>query len=374
VTAGQETSGIDIKYRDEPGYRVSGTVSGIPGSSGPIYSGTGVSLTNVKTGFVEANTSVSANEPNKSFIFYGVPDGEYDVMALRIGGREDGLASSPLRIKVKGSDVTGLGLTLAPLGKITGQVTLDPIPEGLKNPQTRPPDPPLQDTVVITRREGPQPNFSSIFAAPLDDKGKFVLSNLPSGIHRFELGLPSQDWYVREMMLAKPEKPVERSRGRAASQAAGQDLAARGVTIKAGEHVDGLVITIGRGAAYVAGTLAPETDGAKLPPHARICLVPVEPERAADVLSYRQTIIAGDGTFVIANIAPGKYRAVALPGPADDSPEARANQIAWDPVARKQLRQRAESEDVELDLAPRKKVKDFVMKYKPTADAARAGF
>jgi hypothetical protein len=338
-----------------------------------MFMGTGVSLTNLKTGFVEAYTSVSASEPNKSFIFYGVPDGEYDVVALRIGGREDGLASSPLRIKVKGSDVTGLALALAPLGKITGQITLDPIPEALKS-QTRPPDPPLQDTVVIARREGkPEPNFSSTLAAPLDDKGKFVLSNLAAGIHRFELGLPSQDWYVREMVSAKPEKPGERPRGRAAAPPAGQDIAARGVTIKAGDHVDGLVITIGRGAAYVAGTLAPETDGAKLPPHARICLVPIEPERAADVLSYRQTVVAGDGTFVFANVAPGKYRAVAVPPPADDSLEARASQMAWDAAARKQLRQRAESDGVDLDLAPRKKIKDFVLKYKPAADPARAG-
>jgi hypothetical protein len=146
------------------------------------------------------------------------------------------------------------------------------------------------------------------------------------------------------------------------------------VSIKAGEHLDGIVITIGRGAAYVAGTLAPQAEGTKLPPHARVCLVPVEPERAADVLAYRQTIIAGDATFVIANVAPGKYRIVAVPGPADDSPEARANQIAWDPAARKQLRLRAESAGVELELAPRKKVKDLALKYIPSVDTARTGF
>jgi hypothetical protein len=335
-----------------------------------MYWGTSVSLASVKTGFIEANTAVSSNDSNKSFIFYGVPDGEYDLMAAR-GGRDEQFASPFRRIVVKGSDVTGLELALAPLGKMSGQVNIDPIPEGQKNLQTRAPDPPLSDTLVVVRRDGKRdPHFPSPLAVSLDDKGKFVFANLTAGIHRFELGLPSLDWYVREMVSAKPQVPGEKPRGRAASQPAGQDIAARGVTVKAGDHVDGLVFTIGRGAAYVAGSLAPETDGAKLPTHARVCLVPVEPERAADVLSYRQTVAAGDGTFVFANVAPGKYRAVAVPAPADDSPEARASQIAWDPAARKQLRQRAESDGVELDLAPRKKVKDFVLKYKPAAVGA----
>jgi len=375
VTAGQETSGIDIRYRDDPGYRVSGTVSGIPaaGSSGIMYWGTSVSLTSVKTGFIEANTSVSSNDSNKSFIFYGVPDGEYDLMATR-GGRDEQLASPARRIVVKGSDVTGLELALAPLGKISGQVNLDPIPEGQRNVQTRAPDPPLSDTLVMVRREGKRdPHFPSNRAVALDDKGTFVVGNLTIGTHRFDLGLPSEDWYVREMTSSKPDKLAEKPRGRAAAPAAGQDIAARGVPLKAGERVEGLVITIGRGAAYVAGTLAPEADGAKLPPHARVCLVPVEPERAGDVLAYKQSIIATDGTFVIANVPPGKYRAVAVPGPADDSPEARATQIAWDPAARRQLRLRAESDGVGLDLAPRKKVKDLALKYRPAGDGARIG-
>src|SRR5262249_16497265 len=132
VRDGQETAGMDIKYRDEPGYRVSGTVAGIPGSPGPGYAGTGISLTNVKSGSIESYTSVQNYDANKGFIFYGVPDGVYDLTASRTGGREDGLGSSPQRITVKGSDVTGVQLSLAPLGKITGQLVLDPVPEGTK--------------------------------------------------------------------------------------------------------------------------------------------------------------------------------------------------------------------------------------------------
>src|SRR5262249_14383542 len=204
-----------------------------------------------------------------------------------------------------------------------------------------------------------------------DDQSKFMMGNLAAATYRFEIGLPSDDWYVREMAMAKSDKPVDRTRSRVAAPSTGPDIAARGLAIKPGEHADGLSITIGRGAAHVAGSLIPVGEGSILPPHMRICLVPVEAERAADVLSYKQTIIQGDGKFVIANIPPGKYRAVAVPGPADDSPEARATQLAWDPVARKQLRQRAESEGVELELALRKRVKDFVLKVAPQPAGAR---
>ena len=39
----------------------------------------------------------------------------------------------------------------------------------------------------------------------------------------------------------------------------------------------------------------PAADGATLPPRARLCLVPVEPERTGDVLYYSQVVVAADG-------------------------------------------------------------------------------
>jgi hypothetical protein len=176
------------------------------------------------------------------------------------------------------------------------------------------------------------------------------------------------------MSSGKPDKAAEKGRGRAPVVPNGSDIAARGLAIKSGDHLDTLSITIGRGAAYLAGSVTPAIDGATLPARTALCLVPAEPERAADVLYYRQVVVGVDGKFAIANIAPGKYRAVAVPGPSDDSPEVRSKQIAWDAVARKQLRQRAESDGVELELAPHKRIKDFALKYKQPAEGARTGF
>jgi len=366
VTDGQETQDIDIRYRDEPGHRVSGIVSGIPGSVGLSYVGTGISLTNAKTGLVEATSYVQGNDPKGAFIFNGIPDGVYDLTATRTGAREDGLASSPHRITVKGADVTGLQLALGPLGKISGQLVLDPVPEGIRKEAAQTPDSSIAEILVTARREGkPDPRMPSSIPTTPDEKGLFVFGNLSLATDRLDVNLPSEDWYLRQMSSGKIDKAAERARPRQAATSSGSDIAARGVAINAGDHVAGLSIVVGRGAAYLAGAVTPVGEGSTLPAHIRLCLVPAEPERNADVLYYRQTIIGGDGKFVIANVAPGKYRAVAVPGPADDSPEGRATQIAWDGVARKQLLQRAESDGIDLELAPRKRVKDFSLKFKP---------
>jgi hypothetical protein len=45
---------------------------------------------------------------NNGFAIYGVMDGEYEVVARRGGfANEDGFASAPRRVTVKGADVAG---------------------------------------------------------------------------------------------------------------------------------------------------------------------------------------------------------------------------------------------------------------------------
>jgi len=192
-----------------------------------------------------------------------------------------------------------------------------------------------------------------------------VLKDLVSDTYRFELDLPSEDWYVREISSSKTAKPAQRPAGRTGTASNGSDIAARGLTVKGAEHIDAVSIAIGRGAGFVGGAVTSGTESAPMPARLGVCLVPVEAERATDALYYRQALIAADGKFAFANVAPGKYRIVVVPGPADDSPESRRAQIAWDPGARKQLRQRADSDGLELELPPRARIKDFVLHYKP---------
>jgi protocatechuate 3,4-dioxygenase beta subunit len=130
--AGEEVSGIDIRHRGERGHVVSGKIVGQPVVE-PVQTATGMAVENVgvllihaASGAVVGNAPVMLHEERRGFSFYGVADGEYEVVAARRFAGRDGAASSPRRVTVKGGDVTGLELTLAPLGSVAGRVVLEP--------------------------------------------------------------------------------------------------------------------------------------------------------------------------------------------------------------------------------------------------------
>src|SRR5262249_46949575 len=123
VRSAEETSGIDIRYRGEPGHAVSGTISGT--FDNKSNSGVSVMLYRAKADSPEATTFVSNNATSRSFAIYGLADGEYELMAQRLGGGGDGVASAPRRVSVKAADLTGIDLALSPLGRISGRVVLE---------------------------------------------------------------------------------------------------------------------------------------------------------------------------------------------------------------------------------------------------------
>src|SRR6185503_21012980 len=103
VKAGQETSGVDIRYRAEPGHSISGTVMGQPSANAFAN----VALSQVVHG-VSQLVSVSYQLQNsKGFAFYGMPDGEYDLAAQVSVPQGDAQASEPLHVTVRGRDVSG---------------------------------------------------------------------------------------------------------------------------------------------------------------------------------------------------------------------------------------------------------------------------
>src|SRR5215510_518220 len=79
VAAGGETTGIDIRYRENRGYSISGTVTG---SGGSTPQGTTVLLMRASSGIVEATSmAIAAGDRNK-FVFDSLLDGEYVVTAM----------------------------------------------------------------------------------------------------------------------------------------------------------------------------------------------------------------------------------------------------------------------------------------------------
>ena len=134
-----------------------------------------------------------------AFVFYGLPDGEYELVAQQFSQTRDVRASEPKRIKVQGADITGVNLTVAPLPAITGRVILDSSSPAdcVKRRATA-----FQETVVSVRRQkrpakSGAPEEALADAVPLssleqiaedvpDAKGDFILRNLRAGIYRVE--------------------------------------------------------------------------------------------------------------------------------------------------------------------------------------------
>jgi protocatechuate 3,4-dioxygenase beta subunit len=385
VQAGQETSGIDIRYRGEAGHAVSGTISGAPPATDPA-SGSGI---------VVALKHVSASTPEQfisylpdgsAFVFDGVADGDYDLLARRDGLRDDfAAASPPRRVSVRGRDVTGVTLALAPLGSLSGQLLFDPAATPEDKSACQPARAPRAgESIVIARRDDADNAADQSFAffpgthstAP-GDTGEFQLRGLKAGRYQMLVRLPAADFYVRAITHgnapAKSATPAPGAPVRSAKPAQAASVPARsGFSVQAGERLSGLKINVAAGASGLRGRVAAAAaaatndtgdtgaSSARLPP-SRVHLVPAEREQADDALRYAESSVADDGTFNFANLAPGRYWVLARPDPAADSPDNFPRPLAWDTDLRARLRREAETANALVVLAPCQRIADFVL-------------
>jgi hypothetical protein len=393
VRSGQETLGIDIRYRGERGHTISGTIGGSVESADPFGSGISLSLLHAPTGANISNAFVTPRDPSRGFSFDGVPDGDYDLVARKT--ERDGFAhaSEPQRISVRGSDVTGLKITLAPMAAVSGSLILTPLDAAQRASeqcaaQTRQPLLP-QETLVAARRDEREatPNASRARimradAAP-DAQGAFTIRNLDAGRFRLEARALGEDWYLLNVQMPAPaaaRTPAPRpTTSRVPQRAAGSGAAANTAasaapplrepfTLTAGQRLSGLRITLAEGASSLRGRVvaaASETEGGEstLPPRLRVHLVPVDAPASDDPLRFAETFVNTDGTFTLTHLAPGRYRVLARAS-EHDAPEGFARPLAWDTDARTRLRREAETSGLAIDLQPCQRVQEFTLRYK----------
>jgi len=86
----------------------------------------------------------------------------------------------------------------------------------------------------------------------------------------------------------------------------GANIARNGIALKSGEKVSGITIAIAEGGASLRGRVTTQSDQT-LPANLRLYLVPGERENADNPLRFFEASVAGDGTFAVGNLAPGKY-------------------------------------------------------------------
>ncbi len=298
VRSNQEAT-ADIRYRSEPGHAVSGKISGVPLSFNPI-----VRLTDIDSRVVV--TTMVVTSLDRTFQLNGISDGEYEIAAGIGGGPStEALTSTPRRISVRGVDVTGLDLALATMAAIDSRVNIETDPK-LNCGRRR--ETALRETMITLRRARPEEKSGGAKVNPVDmpassasyfentpnEKGEVRFRSLLPGTYRFEVRPPAAGWYLKDLSLGRPEPNIARN----------------GITIKQGERISGVTITISEGGAGLRGRVT-TAENQTLPPNLRLYLVPAERDSSDSPLRFFEAAVANDGTFAVGNIAPGRYWLVA---------------------------------------------------------------
>jgi len=372
VRSGDETTGIDIKYFGTEGHRISGFVLGTINAGPSAANGAiAIILSPAGTQSVLSMAIASPLDQRRAFGFNGVADGEYDLFAaFQAGQQNDASLVATKRVTVRGGDVTGVELNLAQLASIAGTIILDPIKPEDKCDQR---GSQLIETVFAARRDDPRKSGSQIMTTmlaglggTLNAKGEFIARNLYAGRYRFEIKLPTEDWYVRVINLPTAVAVTNQQPSQAAPPSAAskpnQRYPGQGtVTIKSGQQVNGVSIIVGQDAASLRGRVTVTPEGTAFPADLHVHLVPADPEQANNVLRYSETMIMSDGSFAFSNIAPGRYFIVSRVEPGAETLGTSPRSSAWDPTARAKLRQEAEAAKVVIDLKPCQRLRDYAL-------------
>ena len=355
TVASGEDSNVDIRYRGEPGYTISGKVK--------VVSTNGASITLAPAGGSFMPGSGAFQMPgNRGFAFNGIGDGDYDLVAQEVTtGQTSAIPqmafSEARRVTVKGASVTGIELIPKPLASVSGRVLVEPS----KAPECQGKRPLLlTETLVQFRRhekdikkdESLMPRIMGTSASP-DTTGAFLLRNLLPGRYQFEPRFYARYWYLRS--ITSKNAPANMAQKPVAAPT--MDAAANWMVVKSGEQLTNLTITLAEGAASLRGRLA----SAEPPGGLSLYLVPAEADKAQDVLRFFVTEITADGTFALSNLPPGRYLVLAHAAGPETATLAKLR-LPESATARTKLRRTAETQKSEIDLKPCQNLTDYQIK------------
>lgn len=361
VRSGDETSGIDIKYRGTEGHSLSGVITGVVGE-GAAAGAVSILLSHAGTTSILSMAIASAVEQRRVFSFNGIADGEYDLFAGFQSRSNDNPLVGTKRVTVRNADVTGIELKLATPASIAGTIALDPIkPQDKCDKRASE----LTEMVITTPRDEPRKTGGQVmtslfggFGTTLNAKGEFMARNLEAGKYRLGITLPTEAWYVRAI---NPPAAVRGPQLGATSARTG-DAWLGVVKLKSGERVSPVSIMVGQDAAGLRGRVAVTPESA-IPAGLRVHLIPTERDRVDNILRYSETLVSSDGSFTFTNLAPGSYFVVARVEPETQS--ALPRPLAWDPTARIKLRREAEAANNVVELKSCQRVVDYALALKP---------
>jgi hypothetical protein len=318
-------------------------------------------MTPISSGRSQWSNSTYQPPGSKGFSFYGVADGDYDLMAQIYFPSGEIAISDARRVKVTGSDITGVELTVKPLGSIAGHLALENSTASECKGKRRP----LLGETLITpwhnekNTSKDQPQFPWSYGGPTlpDKQGDFTLRNLTPGQYRFHTRPFAKYWYLQSILLRASAAPTAKTANRPV------DAARNWITVNSGTRVSGLLITLAEGAASVKGRIK-LAEGQKMPPKLFVYMVPVEPEKAEDVLRFFASPVEADGNFALNNLPPGRYWALAKAAAENESALLVKLRLPDEAASRTKLRQEAQLGKAETEFKPCQNVTDFQLQLK----------
>ncbi len=352
VQNGTDTTGIDIRYRNERGFTVSGVIKNPTGAEVKYIS---LGLTDAVTNLQLSFGAVRDQEGTRSFEFKGMTEGEYKIRAQTSTNNAEFL-SGVLRVTVKNADVTGLELKLMPLSSISGRMVLSEDPKMICENQGVG----VLEEILLRvsddkiRKTNIRPEAHSSSSISVGNEGEFTLGNITGGNYRLKTEIPNEDWFIQSIVRKSKEANPKTKPANTSS------LIPELIALKDGEKLSDLNINLSNGAASLRGRIVPKTEGALVPLSLRLYLVPTEKERAEDTLRYAETKVENDGSFAVTNLASGRYWLIARIV-KDDTANPRP--LFWDNVTRNNLRKEAESANTILELKPCQSIKDYLLKF-----------
>jgi len=356
ISGSEEVTGIDIQYRGERGYSLSGKLTGLA-QSDPLNAAKNMTMVLLKRPNADDVVSMTMVVPMAGMDTYsldGLPNGEYEVLATQLGlGAETQAAAAPRRVSINGANLSGIDLALSPLAAISGKLSLENPPAESAAAKCAPARNAQLDEVVLTARKDQPLDKNSLDLSVLgvnqpgvpNARGEFALRGLTAGRYRLAAQLPEESWYLKTLQLPALEPARD------------------GMLLKAGERLAGLQLTVAVGGASLQGTLKVAA-GAKSPNRFRVHLLPAELTAKDDLLRYAETVADGAGSFTFEHLAPGKYWLLARGVPVAESSEKPPRPLAWDVTERAKLRREAEAAKQEIELGVCQRKTDVLLLWK----------
>ena len=364
VRTGEESSGVDIRYRSESGHSISGTAGGT--TTQETY-GITVILTSTQEGGSQASDSNYLQPGTRGFSFNGVADGDYYITAQVFSPNGNIAISEPRRIRVRGADISGVELLPKSLGTMTGRVVL----AESKAPECKGKRSVLLTEVLVSAwhneneaRED-KPRFIWGLGGPVtpNQHGEFTLRNLAAGQYQIVARQFAKYWYLQSISLPAAGDPNPTPINRA------QDAVLNWITLRPGEQLSGLAVTIAEGAASIRGQITVD-EGSLLPQRLYVYLVPAEREKAKDVLRFFAAPVAPDRTIALNNISPGRYLMLLKPPLDRVRPTLTKLRLPDEAETRTTLRREAEEAKIEIELKPCENVVGYQLPYRVSKSAS----